>query len=316
SRRRFWKGDPAAHATLHETLETLTRLLAPIVPFITERVWQDVVRPTDPGVPSSVHLSAWPDADESRVVAGLGDQVALARRVTELGRSARAEAKVRTRQPLRRALIGSAAWARLGPELRAEVCDELNIGALESLAEAGGGLVDYRAKGNFRNLGSRFAKRTPAVAAAIAACDAEALATALQQDGTAMVDVDGEPVTVSADDVIISERPREGWSVVNDQGETVALDLELSDDLVRAGLAREAIRFIQDARKSSGLEVSDRIELSWSAAGELAEALRTHGPEVAEEVLAVEFDEMPADAPRTGALSDDDLGLTVTLARV
>ena len=206
--------------------------------------------------------------------------MALARRLVELGRAARAEAKVRTRQPLRRALVPSASFDRLGEELRAEVAEELNVRPLESLASAGD-LVDHAAKGNFRALGKRFAKQTPAVAAAIAAADAAALAAALPADGRATVEVDGEPVEVLADEVIVSERPREGWSVVNEQGETVALDLELTPELVRAGLAREVVRLVQEARKTSGFDVSDRITLVWQADGELAEALREHASAVA-----------------------------------
>ncbi|MCW2801023.1 MAG: isoleucine-tRNA ligase, partial [Aeromicrobium sp.] len=172
SRRRFWRGDAAAFATLHETLDVLTRLMAPLTPFIAERVWQDVILPVTPGAPSSVHLAGWPVADEGLIVDGLGARVELARRITELGRSARAEAKVRIRQPLRRALVASSAWEQLGEELRAQVCEELNVGSLESLAEAAGDLVDHSAKGNFRQLGKRFGKETPQVAAAIAAADA------------------------------------------------------------------------------------------------------------------------------------------------
>ncbi len=179
SRRRFWDGDPAALTTLHDTLVTVTKLMAPITPFITERVWQDVVRPGDAAAPESVHLAGWPEYDAGAVDEELSAAVALARRLVELGRAARADAKVRTRQPLRRALVGSAAHARLHDELRAEVAEELNVGTLEPLSAAGADLVDHTAKGNFRALGKRFAKRTPAVANAIAAADAAALARAM-----------------------------------------------------------------------------------------------------------------------------------------
>ena len=135
----------------------------------------------------SVHLAAWPQVDGGLVDDALGDQMALARRLVELGRAARADAKVRTRQPLGRALVGSAAWARLGDELRREVAEELNVGTLEPLSAAGADLVDHTAKGNFRALGKRFGKRTPQVAAAIAAADAAALSRALAADGTATV---------------------------------------------------------------------------------------------------------------------------------
>ena len=311
SRRRFWKGDQAALATLHETIDIVTRLMAPLTPFIAERIWQDVIRPVNPDAADSVHLATWPIPDESLIIEGLGAQVDVARRVTELGRAARAESKVRTRQPLRRALVGSAAWNQLGEELRAQVCEELNIGALESLGNAGSDLVDFSAKGNFRNLGKRFGKETPQVAGAIAAADAAALATALTETGKATVLLHGAPIEVGPDHVIISERPREGWSVVNDQGETVALDLELDDDLRRAGLAREAIRLIQEARKSSGYDVSDRIRLSWTATGNMATALRAHMAEIADEVLAVSTDE----SAEASSFADADLGLSFDLAK-
>jgi len=316
SRRRFWRGDVAALATLHETIDVLTRLMAPLTPFIAERVWQDVIAPVTPGAPSSVHLAAWPEADASLVVDGLGAQVDLARRVTELGRAARAEAKVRTRQPLRRALVASSAWSRLGDDLRAQVCEELNIGSLESLADAGGDLVDHSAKGNFRSLGKRFAQDTPKVAAAIAATDARALAESLASTGSAVVDVDGRSVEVGPDDVIVAERPREGWSVVNDQGETVALDLELDDELRRAGLAREIVRAVQEARKSSGLEITDRISLRWTGGDDVATALREHADEIADEVLATTVTEdESATGTSTHQFRDDDLGLHFSLAK-
>ena len=215
SRRRFWAGEAAALATLHECLHVVTLLMAPITPFITERVWQDMFASTSAELPRSVHLAAWPQVDRDLVDDALGDQMAVARRVVELGRAARADAKVRTRQPLARALVGSAAWARLGEELRRDVADELNVGTLEPISAAGADLVDHSAKGNFRALGRRFGRRTPQVAAAIAAADAPRLSRALAADGTATVLVDGEELEVGPDEVIVSESPRAGWSVVN-----------------------------------------------------------------------------------------------------
>ena len=172
-------------------------------------------------------------------------------------------------------------------------------------------MVDYTAKGNFRALGKRFGKDTPKVAAAIAAADAAALAAELEEKGSASVDFDGGTV-VSADEVLISERPRAGWSVVNEQGETVALDLELTQELVRAGLVREVIRLVQEQRKSSGLEVSDRIALTWTADGELAQALREASSFVAEEVLATSLSE---GEPTGDVVSDQGLGLRFALSK-
>jgi isoleucyl-tRNA synthetase len=310
SRRRFWDGDPAALTTLHETLDVLTRLMAPLTPFVTERVWQDLVCSVDETAPPSVHLAGWPSYDESLVDDGLERAVAQTRRLVELGRAARAEAKVRTRQPLARALIPSAAYTALGDDLRAEVAAELNVETVESFASAGD-LVDHAAKGNFRTLGRRFGKRTPDVAAAVAAGDAARMAAELEAGDATTVEVEGESVALGADEVIITERPREGWSVVNDQGETIALDLDMTPELVRAGLAREVIRLVQEARKASGFDVADRITLAWSASGEVAAALEEHLDLVAGEVLAVEVTRLPV--PGDG-WQTSDLGLSFAVA--
>jgi isoleucyl-tRNA synthetase len=319
SRRRFWQGDPAALATLHECLEAVTRLMAPIVPFITERVWQDLVLPVTPGAPASVHLASWPVAEEELVDGALEDQMALVRRLVELGRAARAESRMRNRQPLGRALVGAAGWADLPPELRTQIAEELNVVELAPLSEAGGDLVDVSVKGNFRVLGRRFAKDTPTVAQAIAACDAAALAGELRERGSAQVQVDGTRVVVQPDDVIVNETPRQGWAVAAESGETVALDLTLTPALRRAGIAREVTRLVQEARKSSGLDVSDRIALWWEAEGELAEALTEQAGVVAAEVLATQFVQgtpAPADdADRPVEHAAGDLGLRFWLVR-
>ncbi|GAA4208640.1 isoleucine--tRNA ligase [Actinocatenispora rupis] len=312
SRRRAWRGDAAALATLHEAIETVTRLLAPIVPFITERVWQDLVRPVTPGAPESVHLASWPVADESLIDPALSAQMDLARRLVELGRSARADSKVKTRQPLSRALVAAAGFADLPAELRAEVCAELNVTELGALAEVGGSLVDTTAKANFRALGKRFGKGTQPVAKAIAAADAAALSAALRT-GEATVEVDGETVSLSADEVIVTETPREGWAVASEGGATVALDLAITPELRRAGLAREAIRLIQEARKSAGLDVADRIALRWEATDpDTAAALSEHAALVADEVLAVDF---ARGEPAGDTVTDEGLGLRFALRR-
>jgi isoleucyl-tRNA synthetase len=319
SRRRFWQGDAAALATLHECLYVVTLLMAPITPFITERVWQDMFAATSDELPPSVHLAPWPRVPDRHSDGALVDDelaagVALTRRLVELGRAARADAKVKIRQPLRRALVGTSAYERLSEELRAEVAEELNLGGLEPLSGAGADLVEHSAKGNFRALGKRFAKDTPKVAAAVAAADPGALAASLAADGRATVIIDGAEVEVTADEVVVSERPREGWSVVNEQGETIALDLEITPELRRAGLAREAIRLIQETRKNSGFDVSDRIALSWAAQGEMAAAFEEHRDLIAGEVLASTMAE--AESADTLAVRDDELGLSFSVYRV
>ncbi|GAA2579650.1 isoleucine--tRNA ligase [Actinomadura fulvescens] len=315
SRRRFWDGDDAAFATLYECLETLTRLMAPMIPFVTDHVW-DVIRPAD--APESVHLTDWPAVNEDLLDPALTTRMALVRRLVELGRSARAASGVRTRQPLGRALVGAPGWRDLPAELRTQISEELNVLAFEELSSIGGDLVEYEVKPNFRELGKRYAKDTPKVAKAVTTADPTRLVSGLRADGTVTLDTEIGAQTLSADDVIVTERPRTGWAVESAAGETVALDLELTPELRRAGLAREAVRLIQEGRKSSGLEVTDRIELWWRATGnDLAEALRAHAAEIGGEVLAESVQEGHRDDEAgLTAHRDDELGLSFWLRKI
>ncbi|HEY5836940.1 isoleucine--tRNA ligase [Streptomyces sp.] len=316
SRRRFWQGDPAALRTLHDVVETVTRLMAPLVPFITERVWQDLVVPVVPDAPDSVHLASWPEVDEGRIDPSLSERMRLVRRLVELGRATRAESGVKTRQPLSRALVAATGFAELSQELRAQITEELNVSSLASLSEVGGSLVDTSAKANFRALGKRFGKGVQAVAAAVAAADAAALSASLRDTGSATVEVGGETVTLSPDEVIVTETPREGWSVASDAGATVALDLEITPELRLAGLARDVIRLVQEARKNSGLDVADRISVRYATENaDLASALTAHAGLIAEEVLAVDFAADTPDAAYGPAFTDEPLGLTFHLRK-
>ena len=280
SRRRFWDGDLAALATLHECLRLLTLLMAPFMPFITDEVWGALFASDDA---DSVHLATWPQVEVAGVDHDLTAQMALVRRLVDLGRQARAESRVKTRQPLRRAMVSAQGWEQLPDDLRSLVATELNVMAMEPLS---GELVDVTAKANFRTLGRRFGKGVQAVAAAVSAADAAELAAGLRA-GAASVVVDGQPVELSADEVVVTETPRTGWAVASGAGDTIALDLEITPALRRAGLVRDAVRLVQDARKTSGLDVSDRIELWWAAQGDLEEALQEGSGRLAEEVLAV-----------------------------
>ncbi len=288
SRRRFWDGDPTALATLHEALRTATLCLAPFTPFITERVWQDLFRSTDPTAPKSVHLATWPEVNSDAIDERLGTDMALVRRIVELGRAARATSGVRTRQPLGRALVSATGWSELSPQLREQICEELNINSLESLDDGGAGLVDTSIKANFRSLGQRFGKQTPAVAAELAASDPAALLAAMRANGSTILTVSGlGEVSVAESDVVITETPREGWAVAADAGESIALDLTITDDLRQAGLAREIVRAIQEARKNSGLDVADRISVYWSSTDDdVLATMAEHGEMIGAEVLA------------------------------
>jgi len=312
SRRRFWDGDPAALSTLHEVLHVLTRLLAPFVPFVTEQVWSALFASDG----DSVHLAAWPESDKALVDATLSEQIGLVRRLVELGRAARSDSNVKTRQPLSRALISAPGWSSLPESLRQEVADELNVVDLATLGDAGE-LVERTLKPNFRALGQVFGKNTQQVAKLIAAADVDEFVPRYLS-GTMTVEVQGETLPLAGDMVTITETPREGWAVSSSGAEAVALDLELTHELRLAGIARDVVRLVQEARKSAGLEVTDRIELAWIVGGspEPAEAIRAHAASLSEEVLATSLAEgAPADSSGYYSTEDDDLGLTIWLKR-
>ena len=315
SRRRFWDGDPAALATLHECLHVLTKLLAPFVPFVTEKIWQALFAANE-GV-DSVHLTSWPVANPDVESAALDADMAAIRRLVELGRAARAESGVKTRQPLARALISAPGWAQVPGPLRDELKSELNVVDLVEFEDTTG-LVDTSVKANFRELGRRFGKNTQAVARAITAADVAEFAASMNSNGFYDLDVEGRVERIEANEVIITDRPMSGWAVASGGAETVALDLELTHELRLLGLVRDVVRVVQDARKNAGLEVTDRIELWWRVGGspEPAEAIREHGKQLADEVLAVSLTEgAPDDDAGTYSTDDEDLGLRLWLRR-
>jgi isoleucyl-tRNA synthetase len=316
SRRRFWDGDPAALCTLHECLGLLTRLLAPFMPFVTERVWRALFA-GQAGSPESVHLTAWPVADPALVDEELGRQVALVRHLVELGRAARADAKVKTRQALSRALISAPGWDAVPEPLRAEVRDELNVMDLAKLSDTGE-LVELSVKANYRELGKVFGKRTQHVATAIAAAAKAGVEAFVDRyrSGTLTAEVDGETLPIADDMVVVAETPRSGWTVASSGADTVALDLELTHELRELGLLRDIVRLVQDARKNAGLEVTDRIELWWRVGGhpEPAQALRNHADTLAAEVLASAVHEGEPDGDAFSSL-DQELGVKIWLRR-
>ena len=286
SRRRFWEGEPAALQTLHTCLRSVVLMMAGFTPFITERLWQDLFADSE-GV-ESVHLASWPQVDESAIDGQLENRMALVRRLVELGRAARAESGMKIRQPLSRALVAAAGWEELDAPARAQIAEELNVESLESLADAGA-LVRVSVKPNFRTLGKRFGKRTPLVAQAITAADATGLVTALRK-GEGEVDVEGEVVSLDETEVIVTEVPEEGWTVASAGGESVALDLHLTDELLVLGMARDVVRTLQQARKDSGFEVTDRVMLLWQSDDDrVIEAFEKHGAMIAGEILAEEI---------------------------
>ncbi|MFM1952137.1 MAG: hypothetical protein RJA33_931 [Actinomycetota bacterium] len=306
SRRRFWDGDVAALATLHECLETLTQLLAPMVPFIAEQTWQELIRVANPAAPISVHLTDFPVSDKSLIHQELNTQVAMTRRVVELGRAARAESGVKIRQPLQRALISAHGWATLPPEMKDQISDELNVIDLADIADADGDLVDVSIKANFKSLGAKYGKSVQEVAKLLASQNPVVLVKALRETNSALV---GE-FELALEDLVITEVPKSGWMVSSHDGESVALDLALTPELIAAGNIREVIRAIQERRKSDGFDISDRITLRWNCAPEHVATLESGMTHICEEVLATS-----AVKDESLALGEGELNLAIALKR-
>jgi isoleucyl-tRNA synthetase len=290
ARRRFW--DPtseagpspdkaAAYATLYECLLTVTKLLAPFTPFVTEELWSNLA---GDGQPDSVHLADYPVADEDRIDRRLDAAMEAARGIVSLGRTVRTDSKVRTRQPLLEAVVHYAGDEEALGELLPLVAEELNVRRVV-FTESAEQLAGWRAKPSFRSLGPRLGQRVKEVAAAFEADDGS-MASRLAAGESVEILLDDGGVVVQPDEVDLLQQTREGWGVASEGGLTVALDLELDDELRAEGLAREVIRAVQDARKAAGLEVSDRIELALEADGALASAIEAHRDRIAGETLA------------------------------
>jgi isoleucyl-tRNA synthetase len=314
SRRRFWDGDPVALNTLYFCLKNLTLLLAPMVPFISEHVWQKLVKSCEADQIESVHLANFPKFDKGMIDEKLSTSVALSRRLVELGRAARAESAVKIRQPLSRALISAPGWDQISEEIKSHIADELNILALDGIHAAGSDLVDISVKANFRTLGTKFGANVQEIAKQISATDATLMVKDLRKNKTfkLKVEINGKSkdIEIEIEDLIITETPRTGWSVASHAGESLALDLELTPELIRAGLVREVIRAIQEERKNIGLDISDRITVSWNGPTELAQVISSATAEISAEVLATKMQQVS-----TEKSDENELGLWLKLTK-
>ncbi|HEY2216401.1 MAG TPA: DUF5915 domain-containing protein, partial [Solirubrobacteraceae bacterium] len=303
SRRRFWDGDPAAFATLRACLVTISKLLAPFCPFIADEIYDNL-----DGTMQSVHLCDFPLVGDRAVGARLTRdaelerEMELARETVRLGLGARGKAKIKVRQPLGAAVVVAAGQERDAIERLSDIVrEELNVKLVRFVAAAED-LGSYEVKANYRKLGPVFGKSMPLAAEAIAALDPARVAAAVREDvegprETVGIAVDGREHVLSADDVILTMRAPDGYSVEREGSHAVALDLTIDDELREEGHAREIVHAVQNARKAAGLEVEDRIELALDGDPELLRAAQAHSDYVVGETLALALD--VSDAERT-----------------
>jgi len=302
SRRRFWKSEHDAdknwaYATLYHVLVKLSRLLAPFTPFVTEVMYQNLVRSTNPEAYLSVHHTRWPQADLNAVDEALMGEMALARQVSSLGLSARNGAGLKVRQPLSRALVYAGGKRTLSAELVEIIMDELNVKAFE-FVEDPRRLVTYRILPENKLLGPKFGARFPAVRTGLSKLDPANVAAQVQAGEPVQLDLDGEMIELLPQEVLVQTQPVEGLAVAADKLATVAIDATITPELRAEGLAREVVRRIQDMRKKAGFNIEDRIRTRYIAEGEAELVLRTWSAYIQAETLTTEIlsDLPPAEA--------------------
>ena len=297
SRRRFWaragasaasdSDKNAAYATLYEVITTLIRLLAPFTPFVTEVIYQNLVRGIDPAAPESVHHCRWPTPDRERIDRELTRDMALVMRLASLGHAARNKANRKLRQPLSEAAfsVGGAderAIIERHADLLAEELNVKHVRLLDAASEA----VDFKLNPYPRQLGQKYGARFPAIRKALLALEPEAAGGRLLSGQSLRVQVEGEAVEILPDEVEVRMEAHAGLEAAADGAYIAALRTEISPELHAEGLAREFVRRVQEQRKASGLEVADRIHLSYQASPALQAALETHRAYVQGELLA------------------------------
>ena len=323
SRRRFWKSEQdadknMAYWTLYKCLVTLIKLLAPIIPFVTEEMYQNLVRSVDAGAPESVHHCDYPVADESFVDEKLMVDMDLAVKVSSLGRSARGLAGIKLRQPLDHAVvIGPFAGQEepLGP-LAELVLDELNIKELRFTSEPSA-VVSYVLKPDAGLLGPKHGPQLPKIQEAVAALDTADWARRLKAGEAMPVTVDGEIVQLLPEEVAVETRPQEGYQVSQEGDYMVGVRVTLTDELLLEGLARELVRRIQNLRKEADFRIEDKITTYYHGDAELTKVMRDYAEYISRETLSLEMIEGEGpDGACAGEFKINDKNIAFHLARV
>jgi isoleucyl-tRNA synthetase len=295
SRRRFWKSESdadkdTAYATLYTALTTLSKLLAPTMPFLAEELYQNLVCSVDREAPESVHLANWPSFDEGLIDETLNTDMRLVMRLASLGHSARNQAAIKVRQPLAEAAfsVGSLKETRALDEYADLLADELNVKRVTTLSSAGEA-VAYSLNPLPKQLGGKYKSQFPAIRAALMALDAEGTARALLSGESVSVSVEGETFEILPDEVEVRAEARSGLVVASEGAYLAALKTELTPELVREGLAREFVRRVQDLRKQADFDIADRIYMYVSASATLMEAIQEHQAYIMGETLTLEL---------------------------
>ncbi|MGB2962764.1 MAG: class I tRNA ligase family protein [Anaerolineales bacterium] len=301
SRRRYWKTETdqdknTAYETLWHVLVKMSRALAPVIPFLTEQIYQNLVRSVFSDAHQSIHHTLWPEVDQSAINQKLIDQMRLARETASQGLSARSNVGIKVRQPLAQVLVHvKEGRAELDEELIEIVQDELNVKDLAFVQDAES-LLSYKILPDNRALGPKYGADFPKIQAALSEKDPDEISGLVNEGKNIPLDLEGKQILLMPEEVFIRTEAAQGLSTVDSKLLTVAIETEITPDLRDEGLAREIIRRIQDFRKQADFDISDRINLVYTASPLLKQAIETHRDYIMEETLAVEMNESDPEA--------------------
>ena len=320
NRRRFWGGGMttdklSAYQTLYTCLETVAKLMAPIAPFYADRLYGDLIAVTGRESAESVHLADFPVCDEAMIDKELEERMQIAQDISSMTLALRRKVNIKVRQPLHTLLVSAVdEHQRAAVEAVQDIIlNEVNVKELK-FADAGSNILVKKVKPDFKKLGPRYGKVMKALAAAIQAMTQAEIAT-FERDGSFTFPIDGNACTVLTDDVEIISEDIPGWLVANEGRLTIALDITVTDELRREGLARELVNRLQNLRKSSGLEITDHIRVTLAPAEEMEGVLETYGDYIRRQVLADAITSTERSADMTD-LEFDDFQLPVKIEKV
>ncbi|MDR2885499.1 MAG: isoleucine--tRNA ligase [Rikenellaceae bacterium] len=311
NRKRFWGGGLtgdklAAYQTLYTCLETVVRLAAPFAPFIAERIYRDLNAVTGHMADQSVHLAPFPKADTALIDSELEEMMSLAQRVCSMTLALRRKVNIKVRQPLRKIIIPvlDKDMARHIEAVRSLIMAEVNIKEIE-LAEQTEGLITKRIKPNFKTLGPKYGKQMKQISALVAGFSQGDIAR-LEAEGGAVLEIDGEKLPTVLEDFEITSEDMPGWLVASEGRLTVALDVTVTEELRREGVARELVNRIQNLRKDGGLEVTDKIVVQIEEKDFLAQGVNQFGAYIASQTLAVSVELAASPAGKFATEADID----------
>ncbi len=293
SRRRFWKSDTdadknAAYATLYSALVTVSKLLAPTMPFMSDELYQNLVISLDPQAPNSVHLAEWPTFDVSLIDDSLNAEMDLVMRLASLGHGARNKANRKVRQPLAEVAfsLGNAEEKKVVSKYADLLADELNVKSVRTL-DASGEAVSYSLNPLPKQLGQKYGKLFPAIRTALMGVPADQAANTLLQGLALPVEVENNVYDILPEEVEVRAQAKSGYAVASEGAYLAALVTDLTPELVKEGLAREFVRRVQDLRKSREFEISDRIHLTYAASPLLSRAIESNSEYIKNETLCL-----------------------------